>query len=184
MTVPKINGYGLTKFFYFGSCKSGILKSLSFSSAVTFIIEKSCWWLWPLWSMLKSVSEWFHWKTISNWCSFILVICNQIISRMVSANERPEYNTSIWNHAWTWCARWFNSRMYKRFKYRSYAMVAKIARNGCDRDRSRASMTSPMPKCPILKGENYVGYFGFGDVIDTRDLSLSQPFLAILATIA
>ena len=30
----------------------------------------------------------------------------------------------------------------------------------------------------------YLGYFGIGDVIDTRDLSLSQPFLAILATIA
>ena len=27
-----------------------------------------------------------------------------------------------------------------------YAMVAKIARNGCDRDRLRASITSPMPK--------------------------------------
>ena len=32
--------------------------------------------------------------------------------------------------------------------------------------------------------EKYLGYFGIGDVIDTRDLSLSQPFLAILATIA
>ena len=62
-----------------------------------------------------------------------------------------------------------------------YVMVAKIARNGCDRDRLRVSITSPMPKCPILKGKNY---FGIGDVIDTRDLSLSQPFLAILATIA
>ena len=41
-----------------------------------------------------------------------------------------------------------------------------------------------MPKCPILKGKNYLGYFGIGDVNDTRDLSLSQPFLAILATIA
>ena len=30
----------------------------------------------------------------------------------------------------------------------------------------------------------YLGYFGIGDVIDTRDLSLSQPFRAILATIA
>ena len=29
-----------------------------------------------------------------------------------------------------------------------------------------------------------LGYFGIGDVIYTRDLSLSQPFLAILATIA
>ena len=57
-----------------------------------------------------------------------------------------------------------------------YATVAKIARNGCDRDRSQVLMTSPMPK--------YLGYFGIGDVIDTRDLSLSQPFLAILATIA
>ena len=27
-----------------------------------------------------------------------------------------------------------------------YAMVAKIARNGCDRDMSRVSFTSPMPK--------------------------------------
>ena len=44
-------------------------------------------------------------------------------------------------------------------------MVAKIAKNGCDRDRSRVSII-------------------IGDVIDTRDLSLSQPFLAILATIA
>ena len=63
-------------------------------------------------------------------------------------------------------------------------MVAKIARNGCDRDRSRAPIMSPMPKCPILKGKNYLGYFGIGEDIDTRDLSLSQPFLAILATIA
>ena len=46
------------------------------------------------------------------------------------------------------------------------------------------TITSPMPKCPILKGKNYLGYFGIGDVIDTRDLSLSQPFLAILATLA
>ena len=30
----------------------------------------------------------------------------------------------------------------------------------------------------------YVGYFDTGDVIDTRDLSLSQSFLAILVTIA
>ena len=29
-----------------------------------------------------------------------------------------------------------------------------------------------------------MGYFGMGDVIDTRDLSLSQPSLAILVTIA
>ena len=35
-----------------------------------------------------------------------------------------------------------------------------------------------------LKGKNYLGYFGIGDVIDTLDLSLSEPFLAILATIA
>ena len=31
---------------------------------------------------------------------------------------------------------------------------------------------------------NYLGYFCTGGVIDTRDLSLSQSFLAILATIA
>ena len=29
-----------------------------------------------------------------------------------------------------------------------------------------------------------MGHFGIGDVIDTRDLSLSQPFLAILVIIA
>ena len=38
--------------------------------------------------------------------------------------------------------------------------------------------------CTILKGKNDLGYFGICDVIDARDLSLSQPFLAILATIA
>ena len=63
-------------------------------------------------------------------------------------------------------------------------MVAKIARNGCDRDRSHVSITSPMPKCPILKEKNYLGHFGIADVFDTLGLFLSQPFPAILATFA
>ena len=32
--------------------------------------------------------------------------------------------------------------------------------------------------------QKYLGYFGIRDVIDTRDLCLSQPFLAILERIA
>ena len=39
----------------------------------------------------------------------------------------------------------FQSQCPKSSKI-SYAMVAKIARNCCDRDRSRVSITSPMPK--------------------------------------
>ena len=35
-----------------------------------------------------------------------------------------------------------------------------------------------------FKRGKIVGYFGISDVIDSRGLSLSQPFLAILATIA
>ena len=45
-------------------------------------------------------------------------------------------------------------------------------------------ITSPMPKCPIFKGKKYLGYFGIGDVIAARDLSLSQPFWDISATMA
>ena len=63
-------------------------------------------------------------------------------------------------------------------------MVAKIARNGCDRDRLRVSIRSPMPKWPKYFFLFKMGYFGVGDINDARDLSLSRPFLAILATIA
>ena len=71
-----------------------------------------------------------------------------------------------------------------------------MPQNGCDRDRSIAWICIWMPKCPIFghnlvtdvkmphfKGEKEMGHFSIRIHIHASDLSLSQPFWGILATL-
>ena len=57
--------------------------------------------------------------------------------------------------------------MHFFYKQETYAEVAKMARQGCDRDKSPVWIYMRMPKWPNKKGKN-----GIRMHIHTRDLSL------------
>ena len=73
-----------------------------------------------------------------------------------------------------------------------WGILASVTRFSLERDQ----MDVEMPKCPIFghvlvtdakmphfKGKNEMGHFGIGMHIHASDISLSQPFWGILATL-